>query len=70
MSRHLTKAEFTFTPVPFGRYKVVYTSAISGIRWENVTDNVTLVNAVRNADSPNQGDLSRLRTVCKSGWTI
>lgn len=60
-------SDFRFEPSGHGHYKVTYTSRISGRSWSAVTNNMPLIDATKNADSPRIADLEALRSICKEG---
>lgn len=57
--------DFSFSPSGFGHYRVTYTSPITGKSWWNITSNMPLIDATKNADSPKIKDLNILKRVCK-----
>ena len=58
--------DFTFLPSGYGHYKVTYRSPITGKEWTRVTNDMPLIDATKNADTPKRKDLEQLKSVCKS----
>jgi hypothetical protein len=57
---------FDFKFSGYGHYKVTYTSPNTGKQWTRTTDNMPLIDATKNADSPKTKDLNSLKSLCKS----
>ena len=64
--RHISLYEFRFVPVGYGLYKVFYTDP-RGIVWTACVNDMTLIDATKNADIPKQKDLHYLLQVCRRG---
>ena len=58
-------SDFCFVVSGYGHYNVTYTSPVTGKKWSNVTCNMHLIDATRNAESPKRCDLLRLMKLCK-----
>lgn len=66
MRAKTTIPDFDFSLVSYGRYKVTYTSPVTGKKWTAQTTNMPLIDATKNADEPKRCDLETLkRTRCK-----
>lgn len=61
------KNDFTFEYKGRGHYRVVYTSPTTRMSWAVVTDNMPLIDATKNQESPKLKDLSALKALCKRG---
>ena len=64
----MTKTElsdFTFKFTGYGHYKVTYTSPVTGKQWNKTTDNMSLIDDTKNAESPKRKDLEILKQLCK-----
>ena len=59
-------SDFTFLPLGHGHYKVIYTSPITGKKWTTTINDMTLIDATKNADNPMRKDLNFLKSICKS----
>ena len=59
--------DFSFLPAGYGHYKVTYTSPVTGTKWSNTINDMPLVDATKNAESPRRRDLETLRRICKFG---
>ena len=59
--------DFSFIPSGYGHYKVTYTSPVTGKEWTAITNNMSLIDATKNADEPKRRDLETLKRVCKNG---
>lgn len=67
MRAKTTISDFDFSLVSYGRYKVTYTSSVTGKKWTAQTTNMPLIDATKNADEPKRCDLETLKRVCKNG---
>ena len=63
-------SDFSFLPWGHGRYKVRYDSPITKRAWATVTNDMPLIDATKNADSPKVKDLESLKRICKNGTKI
>ena len=59
----MTDFDFYFTG--YGHYRVVYTSPKTGMKFSNITCNMPLIDATKNADCPKVKDLNELKRFCK-----
>lgn len=63
-------AGFTFRPAGFGAYLVTYESDYDrkmGRYWQNRIEDMTVIDATRNADEPKRKDVDTLRRMVKRG---
>lgn len=58
--------DFNFQISGYGRYRVTYTSPVTGKQWSTVINDMTLVDATKNADEPKRKDLEALKWLCKN----
>jgi hypothetical protein len=58
--------DFKFTYVSYGHYRVTYTSPKTNKQWSTVTNNMPLVDATKNSESPKVRDLNELKYICKN----
>lgn len=58
--------DFEFWPLSYGRYRVSYTSPVTGKQWTAVVEDMTLIDATRNTDFPKQKDLEALKRFIKT----
>jgi hypothetical protein len=58
-------SDFSFLPSGYGHYKVTYRSPVTGKKWTNITSNMPLIDATKNAESPLKKDLNILKNICK-----
>lgn len=65
MKTKISLSDFTFRPSGYGHYKVTYTSPKTGKEYTTTTDNMPLIDATKNSDSPTIKDLNSLKAVCK-----
>lgn len=56
---------FDFQFSGYGHYKVTYTSPVTGKKWSTVMNNMPLIDATKNCDSPLKKDLNTLKDLCK-----
>lgn len=66
MSTRIRIVDFIFVPSGYGHYKVTYQSPITMREWTITTNNMPLIDATRNSDSPKLKDLEQLRRLCKA----
>lgn len=62
--------DFSFKPSGWGHYKVTYTSPKTGKQWTATVNDMTLIDATKNADNPKVIDLNRLKAKCKSNKAL
>lgn len=65
MKTTISLSDFRFMPSGYGHYQVTYISPVTGKRWTATTNNMPLIDATKNADSPKIKDLNELKRVCK-----
>lgn len=58
--------DFDFEKVGYGRYKVTYTSPVTGKSWTTTIDDMTIIDATKWSDSPKVKDLELLKYLCKN----
>lgn len=61
-----TKSDFQFFKSGHGHYKVIYTSPATGKTSAKVTDNMPLIDATKNEETPKRKDLETLKFICKN----
>jgi hypothetical protein len=66
MKQKISRSDFSFQFTGHGHYKVTYRSPITGRRFSTVTNNMPLIDATKNADSPLIKDLNELKSLCKT----
>jgi len=64
--RHIQLPEFTFVFAGHGLYKVLYTDP-RGTVWIAYVNDMTIIDATKNADEPKQKDLHQLLRICRRG---
>lgn len=62
----ITISDFAFSFAGYGHYKVTYTSPKTGKSWSRYTNNMPLIDATKNADSPRRKDLEELKRFVKN----
>ena len=67
-NKEMNNFDFQFSG--YGHYKVTYTSPVTGKKWSTVTNNMPLIDATKNCDSPLKKDLNTLKNLCKDGQPI
>lgn len=67
MRAKTTISDFRFEFAGYRRYKVTYTSPVTGKQWTAKTNDMPLIDATKNADEPKRRDLETLKRVCKNG---
>lgn len=66
MTRKISITDFSFRIAGHGHYKVTYTSPTTNRQWTTTTDDMTLIDATKNAVSPKRKDLEALKYICKN----
>lgn len=66
MRAKTTIIDFQFKIVGYGLYKVTYTSPVTGKQWSAKTNDMSLIDAIKNADEPKRRDLETLKWICKN----
>lgn len=61
MKNKIRISDFTFSPSGHGHYKVTYTSPVTGKSWTATINDMTLIDATKNADEPKRKDLETLK---------
>lgn len=61
-----TISDFTFRFAGHGHYKVTYTSPITLKTWTVTTNDMPLIDATKNEDTPKLCDLNELKKLAKS----
>jgi hypothetical protein len=61
----MTLSDFKFKFAGYGHYEVTYFSPRTGKSWTTRTNNMLLIDATKNEDSPKTKDLVRLKKLCK-----
>jgi len=64
MKTQITDFNFQFSG--YGHYKVTYQSRVTGKRWTVTTNNMPLIDATKNAETPKRKDLEELKRLCKA----
>lgn len=59
--------DFRFEFTGYGRYKVTYTSPVTGKEWQKTIDDMTIIDATKNEEFPKMKDLNRLKQLVKRG---
>ena len=65
MKIELSIYDFRFTPSGCGAYDVIYTSPATRKTWETRVEDMTLIDATKNAVNPKKKDLQYLKWLCK-----
>ena len=60
--------DFRFEFAGYGHYKVTYTSPATGKSWCTTTNDMPLIDATKNADTPKIKDLNALKRLCKDNY--
>lgn len=65
MKNSISIHDFTFEFNGYGHYKVTYVSPVTGKKWTSVVNDMTLIDATKNADNPKKVDLEMLKRLLK-----
>lgn len=66
MKKNISIYDFSFMPAGHGHYKVTYQSPATHKTWTAIIDDMTLIDATKNTESPKKKDLYALKRYCKS----
>ena len=64
----ISKSHFSFTLKSYGRYFVIYTSPKTNIQYCSDVTDMTIIDAVKNTDTPMVKDLIELKRYCKHAY--
>ena len=67
MNRKTSINDFRFELVGYGLYRVIYISPATGGKWSTMINDMTLIDATKNADNPKRKDLENLKRLYKNG---
>lgn len=67
MKTRISIYNFNFQFSGYGHYRVTYTSPVTRRQWSTVVNDMTLIDATKNADKPKRKDLEALKRICKNG---
>lgn len=62
----MKKTDFNFEFAGRGHYNVTYTSPSTGKQWTKLINDMSIIDATKNEDTPKKCDLKDLKTLCKS----
>jgi predicted alternative tryptophan synthase beta-subunit len=65
MTQKITKSDFIFQFAGYGHYRVSYQSPITGKKWINVIDDMTIIDKTKNEETPKIKDLETLKKIVK-----
>lgn len=65
MKIKISISDFRFMPAGHGHYSVTYTSPVTGKRWKKTTNDMSLIDLTKNAETPKRIDLERLKYLVK-----
>ncbi len=60
--------DFRFEFAGYGHYKVTYTSPATSRQWIKTINDMTIIDATKNADEPKRKDLNYLKWLVKREW--
>lgn len=66
MKRTIQITDFRFTPSSYGQYRVTYTSPSTGMSWTQWVNDMQIIDATKNSDTPKQKYLMQLKRICKT----
>ena len=66
MKAKISISDFNFLFSGYGHYKVIYTSKKTNKEYKITTNNMPLIDATKNEDSPKIKDLNELKRLCKN----
>nr|DAT65173.1 MAG TPA: hypothetical protein [Caudoviricetes sp.] len=66
MGTKIEKTDFEFRFAGYGHYKVTYQSPVTGKKWTKTINDMPLIDATKNEESPKRKDLEILRRRVKT----
>ena len=67
MKKVIDISDFNFQMSGYGCYRVTYTNPATGKQWSTTVNDMSLIDATKNADEPRRKDLETLKRLCKGG---
>lgn len=67
MKTRININDFSFQFIGYGHYRVTYTSPATGKQWSTTVNDMSLIDATKNAEEPKRKDLEGLKRACKNG---
>ena len=64
----ISLSDFSFKFTSYGHYYVEYTSPVTNKVFGFITDNMPLIDATKNSESPKIKDLQELKRICKTSF--
>jgi len=62
----ISRLDFTFFPLPYGHYNVMYTSPVTRKNYFKIISNMRLIDATKNEETPKRCDLIELKRTVKA----
>jgi len=62
----ISLSDFSFKLAGYGHYSVTYTSPVTGKQWTSTVNDMPLIDATKNAESPKIKELNELKSICKA----
>jgi len=62
----ISRLDFTFFPLPYGHYNVMYTSPKTRKNYFKIISNMRLIDATKNEETPKRCDLIELKRTVKA----
>lgn len=66
MKSNININDFKFEFAGYGHYKVTYTSPKTGKKWSATINDMSIIDATKNADEPKKQDLEYLKKIVKN----
>jgi hypothetical protein len=62
----ISRLDFTFFPLPYGHFNVMYTSPVTRKNYFKIISNIRLIDAIKHDETPKKCDLIELKRTIKS----
>lgn len=66
MKSNININDFKFEFAGYGHYKVTYTSPKTGKKWSATINDMSIIDATKNAEEPKKQDLEYLKKIVKN----
>jgi len=66
MKNQISLSNFNFQFAGYGHYKVTYKSPITAKSWTKTINDMAIIDATKNADSPTKKSLNHLKYIVKN----
>jgi len=62
----ISRFDFTFFPLPYGHFNVMYTSPVTQKNYFKIISNMRLIDKIKHEENPKKCDLIELKRIVKA----